>query len=146
MLWGWRNGGEDVMGKCDHTQTGRACCWWLPAQTGWWAVGQTGPALHLQSKCLVHCTGISCAASPSSGLGHLKIHGCLKQKTATQFGCYATDQEESGTSFPSSGSYLVSYSTIENDSNVTMERIYLYTSCCAWPDVGEVNNGSLSCG
>lgn len=88
---------KEVMGKCDHTQTGTACCWWLPAQTGWRAVVQAGPALHLQSKCLVHCTGISCAASPSSGLGHLKIHGCLKQKTATQLGCYTTDSEASGT-------------------------------------------------
>lgn len=43
----------------------------------------------------MHCAGFSCAASPSSGLGHLKIHGRLKQETATQSGCYATDEGES---------------------------------------------------
>lgn len=41
----------------------------------------------------MHRAGFSCAASPSSGLGHLQIHGRLKQETATQSGCYTTDEE-----------------------------------------------------
>lgn len=72
---------------------------------------QTGPALHLQSKCLVQCTGISCAASPSSGLGHLKMHGCLKQKTVTEYGYYATDQEGARASLRP----LESFPALQND-------------------------------
>lgn len=56
-----------------------------------------GPTSHLQSVGLVHRTGFGGAASPSSGLGHLQIHGRLKQETATQSGCYARDEEGSGT-------------------------------------------------
>jgi len=37
-----------------------------------------GPHPHLESECLVHRAGFGCAASPSSGLGHLQIHGRLK--------------------------------------------------------------------
>lgn len=111
-----------MMGKCDQTQTGSACCWWLPAQTGWRAVAQTGPPLHLQSKCLVHFTGISCTASPSSGLGHLKMHGCLKQKTATQWECYTTGQEESRTPLtaarPSKMVEIKSFSRILTESKL----------------------------
>lgn len=48
------------------------------------AVVQSEPTSHLQSKSLVHSTGFSCTASPSSGLSHLQIHGCLKQETTVQ--------------------------------------------------------------
>lgn len=80
------------MGKCDDTQTGGGS---MLLGT----VAQTGPPLHLQSECLVHIAGISCTASPSSGLGHLKMQGRLKQKTATEWDSYATGEEESRTSF-----------------------------------------------
>lgn len=82
-----------VLTKCAQTQREGACCWWPRAQAVCRAAVQTGPTSHLQSECLMHRAGFSCAASPSSGLGHLQIHGCLKQETATQSGCYTTDEE-----------------------------------------------------
>lgn len=78
---------------CSDTKRERACCWWPRAQAVCRAAVQTWPTSHLQSECLMHRAGFSCAASPSSGLGHLQIHGCLKQETATQSGCYTTDEE-----------------------------------------------------
>lgn len=91
--WQIKDGGEKMKG--DQTQLEGTCCWWTPAQSVFGAVVHTGPTSHLQSKCLVHRAGISCTASPSSGLGHLQIHGRLKQETATQYGCYATGEEGS---------------------------------------------------
>lgn len=160
-----------VLTKCAQRQREGACCWWPRAQAVCRAAVQTGPTSHLQSECLMHRAGFSCAASPSSGLGHLQIHGRLKQETATQSGCYTTDGQGVRTSLTSL--QVASICTAvqkqwetppnqcrnENDASAwwKVQYIWLLYMCvqdcagivCSFilPDGGKGNNNSsISCG
>lgn len=158
---------EMVLTRWAQTHREGTCCRWPRAQAVCRAVAQTGPTSHLKSECLVHRAGFSCTASPSSGLGHLQIHGCLKQETATQSGCYATD-EGGSRAFLSSfrivwicpNSQTRWESALKNQCNWSQYnsstwRKYMWVKYVSaqgnecgyiWADGGKGNNSSPSCG